>query len=166
MAGLFLVTPGAADAAVEAELLDGGEEGGDLELVAADLAGGLDGEAAGEDVIDGPDDETGAEFGGATVAEGEEFGEFVAGLDVEERHGDVGGAEGLFCEAQDADGILAAGEEEGGAFELGGDFAEDVDGLGFELVEVIEMVGGQGRNGFRIWDGTGTGIPQRCCGVG
>ena len=59
---------------------------------------------------------------------------------LSKRHRDVGGAEGLLRQAQQADGILAAGEQQGGPLELGGDFAHHVDGLGFQILEMVEMV--------------------------
>ena len=69
-----------------------------------------------------------------------QLGKFVAGLDVQERHGNVRGAERFFREAQQADGILAAGKEQGGAFKLGGDFAHDVNRLGFQILQMVKMV--------------------------
>jgi hypothetical protein len=64
----------------------------------------------------------------------------VAGVDVEQWHRDVGRAERLFREAQQADGVLAAGKQQGRPLELGGDFAHDVDRLGFEVLQMVEMV--------------------------
>ncbi|OQB89208.1 MAG: hypothetical protein BWX86_02514 [Verrucomicrobia bacterium ADurb.Bin122] len=64
----------------------------------------------------------------------------VARVDVEQRERKFGGPEGLFGEAQEADGVLAAGEEQRRALKLAGDFAQDVDGFGFEMLEVVEMV--------------------------
>ena len=139
-AGLFLVAPRAADGAVELEFLDGGEEDGDLKLVAADLTGDRLRDALFEGFVHRADDELGAKLLGAAVAELDEFWKFVAGLDVEERHGNVRGAKGFFREAQEADGILAAGKEQGGALELGGDLAHDMDRLGFEMLQMIKMV--------------------------
>ena len=111
-AGLLLVAPRAADAAVEAELLDGRQQRGNLQAVAADLAGRRHGDAVGDGVLDRADDELGAEFRGPAVAELVQLREMMAGVDVEQRHRDVGGAEGLFRQAQQADGVLAAGEEQ------------------------------------------------------
>jgi hypothetical protein len=64
----------------------------------------------------------------------------VAGLDVQKRHRNVGRAKRLFREAQEADGILAAGEEQGGAFKLGGDFTHDVNRFCFQILQMIKMV--------------------------
>ena len=46
----------------------------------------------------------------------------------------------LFGQAQQTDGILAAGEHQRGPLELRGDFAHDVDGLGFEVLKMVEVV--------------------------
>jgi len=42
-----------------------------------------------------------------------------------------------FREPQQADGVLAAGEQNGRALELGGDFTHDVNRLGFQVLQVI-----------------------------
>ena len=86
------------------------------------------------------DNEFRAEFLGAPVAEFDEFGKFMAGFDVQKRHRDVGRAKRLFREAQQADGILAAGKKQGGALKFPGDFAHDVNRLGFEILQMVEMV--------------------------
>jgi hypothetical protein len=94
----------------------------------------------GDGVLDRADDELGAEFLGPPVAEFDQLGKFVAGLDVQERHGNVRRAERLFREAQQADGILAAGKEQGGTLKFGGDFTHDVNRLGFQILQMIEMI--------------------------
>ena len=68
-AGLLLVAPRAADAAVEAELLDGRQQRGNLQAVAADLAGRGHRGAVGDGALDGADDELAAQLRGAPVAE-------------------------------------------------------------------------------------------------
>jgi hypothetical protein len=122
------------------EFLDCGEEDGDLKLVTADLTGDRLRDALFEGFVNGADDELGTKLLGAAVAELNQLWKFVAGLDVEERHWDVRGAKGLFREAQQADGILAARKEQGGALELGGDLAHDVDRLRFEMLQMIKMI--------------------------
>ena len=64
----------------------------------------------------------------------------MARLDVEKRHRDVGRAEGLFRQAQQADGILAAGKEQRRALEFPGDFTHDVNRLGFQILQMIQMI--------------------------
>ncbi len=139
-AGLFLVAPRAANQAVKTEFLDGGEQRGNLQLVAADFAGPRHRNAVGDGVLDLADDELRAEFLCAAVAELIQFGKMMAGVHVQKRHRDVGRAERLFGEAQQADGILAAGEQQGRALELRGDFTHDVNRLGFEILQMVEMV--------------------------
>src|SRR5262249_3388110 len=56
-AGLFLVTSGAADAAVEAKLLDRRQQGGNLQTIAADFARRRHGNPFGDGILDVADDE-------------------------------------------------------------------------------------------------------------
>ncbi len=76
----------------------------------------------------------------APVAELVQLREIVAGVHVEKRHRDVRRAERLLRQAQQADGILAAGKEQGRALELGGDLTHDVDGFGFQILQMVEVV--------------------------
>ena len=69
-----------------------------------------------------------------------EFGELVPGLNVQEWHRDVRRAERLFGEAQEADGVLAAGEQQRRALELARDLTHDVDGLGLQILQMVQMV--------------------------
>ena len=147
---LLLVASCTSDAAVEAELLDGSQKDGDLELVAADLAGSLDGGSFLKGLVDRANDELGVEFLGAPVAELDEFGKLVAGRHIEERHRNVRGTEGLLREAEQADRVLAAGEEDGGTLELRGDLTHDVDRFRFEVIQMIEMIGFH-KIGNRCW---------------
>ena len=64
----------------------------------------------------------------------------MSGINVEQRHGDVGRAERLFGQAQQADGILAAGEEQGGVLEFRRDFTHDVNRFRFQILQMVEMV--------------------------
>ena len=74
-----------------------------------------------------------------SIAEADHFGELVAGVDVEEREGDVAGIEGLLRQAQHHRGVLADGVEHHRVPELGRDFAQDVDALGLEQLQVAEV---------------------------
>ena len=138
--GLLLIAAGSADAAIEAELLDGSQKDGDLELVAADLSGSLDGGSFLKGLVDRADNELGMEFLGATIAELDELGKLVTGRHVEERHRNVRGAEGLLGKTEQTDRVLAAGEEDGGTLKLRGDLAHDVDRLRLKVIQVIEMI--------------------------
>ena len=80
----------------------------------------------------------------APVAVLDRLGEVVPGVDVHDRERELARPERLLGEAEQDDRVLAAGEEQHRPLELGGDLAEDVDGLGLELVEVRH-----GREGAR-----------------
>ena len=69
----------------------------------------------------------------------------MARLHIEKRHRQVRRPEGFLGQAQQADGIFAAGEQQGRTFEFGGHLAHDVDGLGLEVLEVVELVASHGR---------------------
>ena len=151
-AGLLLIAPRAADAAVEPELLDGRQQRWDLQAIAADLAGRWHRRAVGDGALDGADDELAAQLRGAAVTELVQLGEVVPGVDVEQRHRDIGWTKGLLREAEQADRVLAAREEQGRPLKAGGDFAHHVDGLCFQILEVIEMV-------TMHWVGLNLGFP-------
>ena len=61
------------------------------------------------------------------VAEVEDLGEVVPGVDVHHRERDARRARTPSRQAQHHDGVLAAGEQQHGPLELGGDLADDVD---------------------------------------
>ena len=110
--GFFFVASSAADAGVEVFVFDGVEEGGGLEVVAAGVVAFFFDDSAGVDaVLDGSDEEVDAEVFDEGVAEGEGFGEVVAGVDVEEGVGDGGGLEGFLAEVGKHDAVLAAAEK-------------------------------------------------------
>ncbi len=111
-----------------------------MQFVAADFAGCGMGQSFGDGLFDGADDQFRAEFLRAPVAEFNQLRKFVAGFDVKKRHRNVRRAERLLREAQQADGILAAGEEQGGALEFSGDLTHDVNRLGFQILQMVEMV--------------------------
>ena len=66
----------------------------------------------------------------------------MAGVDVDQRERHAGRVEGFSRDPGHHDGVLAAGEEQARVLELGGGLAEDEDRLGFDLVEVGELVVG------------------------
>jgi hypothetical protein len=132
-AGLFFVAAGAADAGVEAVFGDGFQQRHGLCGIAriglriAQAHG-----AALDRVFDRADDQAFAQFGHALVAEGDDFREVVAGVDVHQREGEFAGTEGLFGDAQQDDRVLAAREQQGRVAAFGRDFAHDVDGFRFQ----------------------------------
>src|SRR5690606_31736460 len=99
--------------------------------------------AARNGVFDAAHDESFLQFAGPAVAEFDDFGEVMAGVDVHQGEREASGAEGFFGQAQQYDGIFAVREQQYGAFALGGHFAHDVDCLRFEPVEVAAY-GGSG----------------------
>ena len=139
-AGLFLVAPRAANQTIKLKFLNRREQRGNLQLVAADFAGSGHSDAFGDGVFDFADDEFGAEFLGAAITEFIQFGEMMAGIHVEQRHWDVGRAERFFRQAQQGNGILAAGEEQGGPIELRRDFTHDVNRLGFQVLQMVQVI--------------------------
>ncbi len=70
------------------------------------------------------------------VAVRQRLREVVAGVDVQQREGDLARPEGALGQVGHHDGVLAAGEEHNRALELRGRLAQDVDRLGFQLLEV------------------------------
>jgi hypothetical protein len=139
-AGFFLVAPRATHAAVKAKLFDGCEEGGYLEAITADLPRCGNSDARTDCVLDRADDEPAAEFLRAPVSEFVQLGKMMSSVDIEERHRDIGRPEGLLRQAQQADGILAAGEHQAGPLKLGRHFAHDVNGFGFQILQMIQMI--------------------------
>ena len=83
-----------------------------------------------------------AHLGRAPVAVFDDLGVVVAGIDVQQGKRKTAGTEGFFGQAQQADRILAAREEQGRVAALAGDFAQEVDGFRLEPVEVGEVGGG------------------------
>jgi hypothetical protein len=145
--GLLLVPPRAADAGVEAVLGDGVEERHRLVPVPR-LERVREHHLAGADrVLDGPDDEPLAELRRAAIPEGDHLGVVVAGVHVQEREGEAGRPERLLGEPEQADRVLAPGEQEHRVRALSGDLAEDVDRLRFEPVEVGERLSVRERHG-------------------
>ena len=142
-AGLLLVAAAAAERGGEALLLDGVEQGADLEPVAGGLAV-VDDDAVLDRLLDAGDDQAQPEAADPAVTGHEDLGEVVAGVDLEHREGDLRRVEGLLGQAQHHDGVLAAGEHQHRLLELGGDLAEDVDRLRLQLVELAQPVVGMG----------------------
>ena len=66
------------------------------------------------------------------VAEGDHLAEFPGRVDVQQRKWRRRGGEGLEGQMEHDAGVLADGVEHHRTLELGHDFADDVDGLGFK----------------------------------
>ena len=96
----------------------------------------LDHAAAVDRVLHGRDDQPLAQLGDAAVAELDRLREVVAGVDVHDRERHRAGAERLLGQAQQDDRVLAAGEQQHRALQLGRHLAHDVDRLGLEHLQV------------------------------
>ena len=114
--------------------------------VAAHLAGSHRGDAFGDRVLDGANNELAAQFLGAPVAKLIQLRKMVPRVHIQEGHRNIRRAEGLLREPQQADGVLATREKQCRPLKLRGDFAHDMDGLGFEILEVVEVVVAHGRS--------------------
>ena len=140
-AGLFLITAAATEAGVEFVLLDGVEKGNGLKLVAGGIGALLLFHAALVDrVLDEADHEPGSEFFGKGIAVVERLLEIMSGVHMQEQERNFRRPERLRREVGHDDGILAAREKQGGVLELGRRLTQDVNGFGFEVVEMVELV--------------------------
>jgi hypothetical protein len=103
--------------------------------------------AALDGVFEVAHDEALAHLGDALVAELDHLGKVVAGVDVQQRKRQLAGEaavtgaalERLLGQAQYDARIFAAGEQQRGPLESGGDFAQDEDRLFFQPVEVAAV---------------------------
>jgi hypothetical protein len=140
-AGFFFIAASATEAGIVLMFFDGIEEGDGLKFVAGSVRTFFFDNPAG---IDGVLNETNDELGT------EEFYEFIAvdhgllkvvtGIDMNQWEGRTCGPEGFFCEPCHHDGIFTAREEKGGVLKLSGGLTEYKDRLGFELVEMGEVI--------------------------
>ena len=80
-----------------------------------------------------------AQLGDAAVAELEHLGEVVAGVDVQDRAGELRRPEGLLGQAQQHDRVLAAAEQQHRPLELRRDLAHDEDRLILERVHAASL---------------------------
>ena len=144
-AGLLLVAAPAVDR-VEAARGDGVQQRLGLQGIARPV-GALDEAPVVDPVLHPLDGQPQPVAGHDVVAEGEDLGEVVPGVDVEQAERQRGRPEGLAGDVQHDDRVLAAGEQQDGPLGLGGDLPDDVDRLVLERVEVV--VAGRSRRGRR-----------------
>ena len=141
--GFFFIASSAAEAGVVLVFLDRVEECDGLKFVARGVGAFFLDDASGIDrFLHEADDQVGADEVDEFVAVGHGLIEVVSGIDVDEWEGHACGPEGFACEPCHDDRVLSAREEERWVLKLGGSFAKDEDRLGFELVEVAEVVAG------------------------
>ena len=86
------------------------------------------------------DDQPQAEALDRPVAELDDLVEVLPGVDVHDRERHGSRPERLGRQVQHDHRVLAAGEQQTRTLERGGHLAEDVDGFGFERVEVGQLV--------------------------
>ncbi|MNR20097.1 hypothetical protein D3C85_1369230 [compost metagenome] len=84
------------------------------------------------------DDQVPAVFLRLLVAQRDHVLEFPGGIHVHQRERRAAGGKGLLCQMQHHRRILADGVQHHRVVKLGGDFTDDVDGLGFKLLEVSQ----------------------------
>ncbi len=142
--GLLLVAAGTAEDGVEALLLDASQQGDGLQPVAAGPRPGLLAPSARRRCRPARWPRRGGRRPAppSRSRNASDLGEVVAGVDVHHRERAPGRAERLHGQVQHDDRVLAAGEQQHRALELGRHLADDVDRLGLEGAEVGELVGG------------------------
>ena len=136
--GLVLVPPGAADAGVESVRIDGVEQRGGLEAVSHAAVAGIYHPTGVDRVLHGGDQQPLAQLLDATIAEVDDFGEVVAGVDMHDREREVSGPERLFGQPEQHRRVLAPAEQEHRALTFGGHFPHDEDGMGLQQVEMVD----------------------------
>jgi hypothetical protein len=132
---LLLVAPGAAEQRVEAVLLHGVEQHRRLDAVARAVRQ-LPHEAGVDGLLHAGDHQVEPEGGHPAVAELEDLGEVVPGVDVHHRERDAGRGERLLGQPEHDDRVLAPREEKDRALELGHHLAHDEDALGLERIQM------------------------------
>ena len=94
-------------------------------------------------VFNRANDEALAQFGHAFVAEANDFCKIMTGVHVHQRERKFTGSESFFCDAQQDHRVLAAREQQGRVAAFGGHFTHDVDGFGFQPVQMAVAGGVQ-----------------------
>jgi len=137
---LFFIATRAADAGVETEFRDGFEQGHRLKHVAA-LAGVFQHDPSAPDgVLQRAHDQPLAKLLGAMVAERNDLGKVVPGVDVQQRKWEAARPKRFFRQPQQDNGVLAAGKQQRRIFALRSHFPQDVDGFAFQRVEMGKAV--------------------------
>jgi hypothetical protein len=138
-ARLVLVAPGAAEGRGEPILLERVEQHRRLDPVAGAVRRLLH-QAALQRLRHAGDEELDAELRHAPVAELQDLGEVVAGVDVHHRERDPRRVERLLRQPQHDDRVLAAAEQQHRPLQLGDHLADDVDRLRLEGLEMRDAV--------------------------
>jgi hypothetical protein len=118
-----------------------------LEAVARGAGAGLlDHPAAVDRLLHRRDDQLHFQLGDAAVAEVDDLGEVVPGVDVHDRERDGGWPERLVGQVEEHDRVLAAAEQEDRPLALGRHLADEVDGLRLQGAHVGELVAAHARS--------------------
>ena len=150
-AGFFFVPAGSAEGGVEAVGAQAIEQGGGLEQSAAAAGSQRDRiGAVSNRVFIAPHQQLDAELAGVLIAKGDHLAEFVTGIDMQERKRNGPGIEGLLRQPQHDGRVLADGVEHHRLLKLGRHFAEDVDALRLQHLEMAQLRSGAYRHGFEI----------------
>ena len=136
-AGFFFVAAGTTNERVELEFFNRFQQGDRLVHIAAFTGVGQAHSAARHGVFHTAHDQLGTQFFGAQVAEIGHFMEVMAGVDHQQRVGDVANAKGFFGALQHHQRILAAREQQGRAFGGTGHFTQDVYGFFFQRIQML-----------------------------
>ncbi len=136
-ARLVLVAARAAEGGVEVVVVDRVEQRHRLEAIARTHGAGVLDLALVDRVLHLGDDEARADARDGGVAELDDLGEVLTGVDVQHRKRELLGREGLDREVQQHRRVLAAGEEQDRAFALRDHLSEDENGVGLQQVEVV-----------------------------
>ena len=94
--------PRATNATIETEFLDRGQQGRNLEAIAADFTGRRNSNARFDGIFDFADDQFAAEFLRAPISEFVQFRKVMPGINVEKWHRDIRWTKGLFGQPQQA----------------------------------------------------------------
>src|SRR5690606_16796003 len=138
---LFLIAPSATDRTIDLVLFDRSQKGERLKFVTARVEARLFLHVPRIDAfLHAAHDQLHTMFGHEPIAEFDRFLEVVAGIDVHQRERYAARKEGLSCEVETYDRILATAEEQGRTFELGRHLAPDVDAFALQFLQVRKSV--------------------------
>ena len=177
-ARLFFVTPGPANQRVKTEFFNRFEQRDRLVHVAAFARMRQPHGATRHRVFDAAHNQLGAQLFGPGVTEISDLMEVVAGVDHQQRVGNVAAGfavhKGFFSALEHHQRVFAAGEQQGRAFKGGRHLAQDEDGFFLQRIEmgVAEMVrAGVVRHGLQqvgkyrgihVWAFSGSGLALIC----
>lgn len=144
-AGLFFIATTTAEAAIVSTRLNGIQQGGGLQAVAAGVVALFFAHSAGIDgLLDAGDFEGQAKVGHELIAIVQRFLEIMSSVHMQQRKWHPCGMECLARKPCHDDGILASAEKQGGVLKLRSGLAKHEDGFGFELLKMADVVGGHG----------------------